>query len=196
MATLLLVCAVVQVWGHVPSDGTAAGEGPHLNALVVETRSGRVKGFEQEGSLAFLGIPYAKVERFQPPKAVDRWDTLLVCDHWGPQAMQMVGGRQLSEAEMSEKNCCVLNVWTTDCQARKPVMVWLHGGGFDSGTSAWNPGMALAKKDVVVVSVNHRLNILGFFNELQRPAYQQPMTIEQARQQLHATFGDDTDEYI
>ena len=164
MATLLLVCAVVQVWGHVPSDGTAAGEGPHFNALVVETRSGRVKGLEQEGSLAFLGIPYAKVERFQPPKAVDRRDTLLVCDHWGPQAMQMVGGRQLSEAEMSEKNCCVLNVWTTDCKASKPVMVWLHGGGFDSGTSAWNPGMALAKKDVVVVSVNHRLNILGFLD--------------------------------
>ena len=43
-------------------------------------------------------------------------------------------------------------------------MLWLHGGGFDSGTSAWNPGMCLAQKDVVVVSVNHRLNILGFLD--------------------------------
>ena len=132
--------------------------------LVVETPSGKVKGCEQEGSLAFLGIPYAKVERFQPPMAVDHWDTLMICDHWGPQAMQMVHGRKLSEREMSEKHSCVLNVWTTDLKARKPVMVWLHGGGFDSGTSAWNPGMALARKDVVVVSVNHRLNILGFLD--------------------------------
>ena len=65
---------------------------------------------------------------------------------------------------MSEKNSCVLNVWTTDLKAKKPVMLWLHGGGFDSGTSAWNPGMKLAQKDVVVVSVNHRLNILGFLD--------------------------------
>ena len=114
--------------------------------------------------MAFLGIPYAKVQRFMPPLPVDPWDTVRVCNHWGPQAMQMVRGRQLSEAEMSEKNSCVLNVWTTERNARKPVMVWLHGGGFDSGTSAWNPGMALARKDVVVVSVNHRLNILGFLD--------------------------------
>ena len=43
-------------------------------------------------------------------------------------------------------------------------MFWLHGGGFDSGTSEWDPGMCLAKKDVVVVSINHRLNILGFLD--------------------------------
>ncbi|MCR5043759.1 MAG: carboxylesterase family protein, partial [Bacteroidaceae bacterium] len=65
-----------------------------------------------------------------------------------------------------------LNVWTTSVNSQlstvnsqpRPVMVWLHGGGFDSGTSAWNPGMCLAQKDVVVVSVNHRLNILGFLD--------------------------------
>ena len=43
-------------------------------------------------------------------------------------------------------------------------MLWIHGGGFDSGSSTWDPGMALAKKDVVVVSLNHRLNILGFLD--------------------------------
>jgi len=140
--------------------------------MVVKTESGLVKGFNQEGSMAFLGIPYAKVERFMPPKPADKWDTIMVCDHWGPQAMQNTWGRKLSEAEMSEQ-CCVLNVWTTpqtpnspsnQMTSLKPVMFWLHGGGFDSGTSAWNPGMQLAKKDVVVVSVNHRLNILGFLD--------------------------------
>ena len=132
--------------------------------MVVATESGLVKGFDHEGTMGFLGIPYVKVERFMPPMPVDKWDTVRICDHWGPQVMQNTYGRKLSEAEMSEKNSCVLNVWTTDTKAKKPVMLWLHGGGFDSGTSAWNPGMCLAKKDVVVVSINHRLNILGFLD--------------------------------
>ena len=134
------------------------------NGLVVNTRSGLVQGIEQEGTNAFLGIPYAEVERFMPPLSVKPWEGIRRCDHWGPQAMQPTNGRKLSEDQMSEKNSCVLNVWTTDFNAHKPVMVWLHGGGFDSGTSAWNPGMQLARKDVVVVSVNHRLNILGFLD--------------------------------
>ena len=130
--------------------------------MVVSTVSGQVKGIDQEGSMAFLGIPYARVERFMPPLPVKKWKGVRSCDHWGPQAMQQTN-RPMTEAEMSEQ-CCVLNVWTTDTKARKPVMVWFHGGGFDSGTSAWDPGMCLAKKDVVVVGVNHRLNILGFLD--------------------------------
>ena len=130
--------------------------------MVVSTQSGLVKGIDQEGTMGFLGIPYAKVERFMPPLPVDKWDTIRVCDHWGPMTMQP-SNRPMSDDEISEQ-CCVLNVWTTDVKAKKPVMFWLHGGGFDSGTSAWDPGMQLAKKDVVVVSINHRLNILGFLD--------------------------------
>ena len=130
--------------------------------MVVSTESGLVKGIDQEGSMAFLGIPYAQVERFMAPKPVKKWKGVKVCDHWGPQAMQQTN-RPMTEAEMSEQ-CCVLNVWSTNLKASKPVMVWFHGGGFDSGTSAWDPGMCLARKDVVVVGVNHRLNILGFLD--------------------------------
>jgi para-nitrobenzyl esterase len=130
---------------------------------IVRIKSGLIKGIYQEGSIAFLGIPYAKVERFMPPLPVDSWDDVKICDHWGPQVMQNTE-REMSEDEMSEKNSCVLNVWTTELKNKKPVMLWIHGGGFDSGTSAWDPGMALAKKDVVVVSLNHRLNILGFLD--------------------------------
>ena len=147
--------------------------------LVVKTRSGLVKGIIQEESMAFLGIPYAKVERFMPPQPVKKWKGIRVCDHWGPMTMQQTN-RPMTEEQMSE-NCCVLNVWTTSLPNRskdkgqrskvedqstklKPVMFWLHGGGFDSGTSEWDPGMCLAKKDVVVVSINHRLNILGFLD--------------------------------
>lgn len=130
---------------------------------IVRIETGFVQGCDQEGTQAFLGIPYARVERFMPPLPVEHWDTVMICDHYGPQAMQNVGDREMSEAEMSE-NSCVLNVWTTDRKAKRPVMLWLHGGGFDSGTSEWDPGMCLAKEDVVVVSVNHRLNILGFLD--------------------------------
>ena len=132
--------------------------------LVVNTNCGAIRGTVQEGTMAFLGIPYARVERFLPPQPVEPWDTVRPCDHFGPQAMQQTGGHELSESEMSEKNSCVLNVWTTDKRGRRPVMVWLHGGGFDSGSSAWDSGQNLAKKDVVVVGVNHRLNILGFLD--------------------------------
>ncbi|MBR4364593.1 MAG: carboxylesterase/lipase family protein [Prevotella sp.] len=143
--------------------------------MVVKTRSGLVKGIDQEGTMAFLGIPYATVERFMPPQPVKKWKGVRVCDHWGPMTMQQQN-RPMTEEQMSE-NCCVLNVWTTELpksslQSKaakpsvklKPVMFWLHGGGFDSGTSEWDPGMCLAKKDVVVVSINHRLNILGFLD--------------------------------
>ena len=163
-------------WYLVPFDGEATpsealakqvrdivGPKPCL-APVVSTTSGKISGIMQEGSMAYLGIPYAKVERCMPPLPVEKWEGVRACDHWGPQAMQQTWGRQLSEDEMSEKNCCVLNVWSQSITGRRPVMVWLHGGGFDSGTSAWNPGMCLAQKDVVVVSVNHRLNILGFLD--------------------------------
>ena len=138
--------------------------GQTRDGLTVKISSGLIEGFEQEGTQAFLGIPYAEVERFMPPLPVKPWQGVRRCDHWGPQVMQWTNGRKLSEEEMSEKNSCVLNVWTTDRNAHKPVMLWIHGGGFDSGTSAWNPGMCLAKKDVVVVSLNHRLNILGFLD--------------------------------
>jgi len=132
--------------------------------LVVRTKSGLVKGIEEDGTMAFMGIPYAKVERFMPPLPVDKWDTVMVCDHFGPQVMQGNGRREMPESVMSEKNSCVLNVWTTDTKASKPVMLWIHGGGFDSGSAAGNPGYGLAKQDVVVVSLNHRLNILGFLD--------------------------------
>ena len=132
--------------------------------FIVRTKDGKVKGIEEDGTMAFLGIPYAKVERFMPPLPVDKWDTVMVCDHFGPQVMQGNGRREMPESVMSEKNSCVLNVWTTDTKASKPVMLWIHGGGFDSGSAAGNPGMGLAKQDVVVVSLNHRLNILGFLD--------------------------------
>ena len=103
------------------------------NKEIIRTTSGLVSGIMQEGTMAWLGIPYAKVERFMPPQPVKKWKGVRKCDKWGPMTMQQQN-RPMTEEQMSE-NCCVLNVWTTDVKAKKPVMFWLHGGGFDSGTS-------------------------------------------------------------
>ena len=110
----LLIAAMAAVSACAPSD-----------PMVVRTKSGLVKGIEEDGTLAFLGIPYAKVERFMPPLPVDKWDTVMVCDHFGPMVMQGNGRREMPENVMSEKNSCVLNVWTTDTKAHKPVMLWI-----------------------------------------------------------------------
>ena len=159
-----LLTALLLVTGFALQGMAQSQETP-----VVSTTNGRVQGIMQEGTMAFLGMPYARVERFMPPLPVAKWKGVRKCDHWGPMTMQQTN-REMSQDEMSE-NCCVLNVWTTGIPAAKskgdglkPVMFWLHGGGFDSGTSEWDPGMCLARKDVVVVSINHRLNILGFLD--------------------------------
>ena len=61
--------------------------GQQADDMVVQTASGKVRGFNQDGSMAFLGIPYAKVERFMPPLPVDSWDGVRDCNKWGPQVM-------------------------------------------------------------------------------------------------------------
>ena len=84
--------------------------------VVVSTTSGQVSGIIQEGTMAWLGIPYAKVERFLPPQPVKKWKGIRKCDHWGPMTMQPTN-REMTDDEMSEQ-CCVLNVWTTDTKGR------------------------------------------------------------------------------
>ena len=132
--------------------------------MVVKTTKGYVKGVEEEGTIAFKGIPYARIERFMPPQETERWDTVMVCDKYGPYAMQAGMGGPGMRMNMSEENTCTLNVWTKDTKANMPVMLWIHGGGYATGHSSWNPGYGLAQKDVVFVSLNHRLNILGYMD--------------------------------
>ena len=129
--------------------------------MVVKTTKGKVHGVEEDGTIAFKGIPYAKIERFMPPQETAAWDTVMVCDKYGPYAMQAGG---FPGTVMSEENTCTLNVWTKDTKAKMPVMLWIHGGGYATGHSSWNPGYGLAQKDVVFVSLNHRLNILGYMD--------------------------------
>lgn len=134
---------------------------------VVKTTSGYVSGTIEDSIFAFKGIPYAKAERFMPPQDPDAWEGTLECTRFGPVAKQRVAW--IPDSTQDEKKLFSVNVWTQGINdgKKRPVMLWLHGGGFNVGSSndPMTYGKALAKKgDVVMVSVNHRLNILGFLD--------------------------------
>lgn len=136
-------------------------------SLVVKTASGDIVGSFDNSVYAFKGIPYAKADRFMPPQDPDAWSETLECKEFGPVAKQIVPW--YPDSVQNEKELFSLNVWTPSITENKKrsVMLWLHGGGFHIGASndPMTYGEAIAKKgDMVFVSVNHRLNILGFLD--------------------------------
>ncbi len=136
---------------------------------IVPTASGSVRGTTIDGVHVFKGIPYgastAGSNRFMPPKPPAPWTGTRDVLAWGPSAPQTAPDEKPAEGAEGE-DCLVLNVFTPAlATGKRPVMVWLHGGGFSSG-SASRPileGGRLAQLgDVVVVTLNHRLNVFGF----------------------------------
>ncbi|MBS0479633.1 MAG: carboxylesterase/lipase family protein [Proteobacteria bacterium] len=129
--------------------------------LIVTCRAGRFTGERQAGVAAFRGIRYGRAERFRAPAAVPASRETIRAIEPGPACPQR--GKRKPQNE----DCLTLNIWTSDpdARARRPVMVWVHGGGYAYG-SANDPitdGRLLAAAgDVVVVTVNHRLNALGY----------------------------------
>lgn len=139
-------------------------EAPHLS---VKTKHGKVSGVHEDDVFIFKGIPYARAERFLPPQDPESWEGVRECTSYGPVAKQIVAW--IDDSLMNEKELFSVNVWTKGLNdgKKRPVMFWLHGGGFHVGSSSdpMTDGKALAQKgDVVMVSVNHRLNILGFLD--------------------------------
>jgi para-nitrobenzyl esterase len=141
---------------------------------VVDVRGGKLRGLREGSTYAFLGIRYAEAERFGAPRPVQPWQGVKAAQVWGEicphPAQTTVSGDELVFPHrywIENEHCQYLNVWTQDLSpaVRKPVMVWMHGGGFTNGASmeayAYD-GRSLSEfGDVVVVSMNHRLNILG-----------------------------------
>ena len=141
----------------------------------VPTANGTVRGAPRnvQGVLAFLGLPHAAPPigelRWQAPRPPTSWDGVRDATRVGNRCWYNVpetglGGR-VSEVPQSE-DCLYLNVWTaaTASSERRPVMVWIHGGGFQFGTGRdpRTDGALLASKGVVVVSLNYRLGVFGF----------------------------------
>ena len=135
---------------------------------VVKTTAGLVQGAEQNGVLRYLGVPYAQAaERFVPAGEVEPWEGVRLMDSYGNISPQgaLFGMGMGQEMPGTDNNCQNLNLWTPGADNEKrPVMVWLHGGGFStgSGNEEGYDGANLSRSgDVVVVAVNHRLNLFG-----------------------------------
>ena len=138
--------------------------------MIANTPRGKVQGIDKAGVLQFRGIRFATAERFRPPVAVEGWDGVLEATGFGPIAPQnpspletMLGAGEMASGE----DCLSLNVYTSSLDGARPVMVWIHGGGFTAGAGStpWYAGNNLASKgDVVVVTINYRLGAFGFMH--------------------------------
>ena len=156
-----------------------AGDG---NAIV-ETAAGKVRGFTRNGIQTFKGIPYAATAegsgRFAAPAKPKPWSGIRSCMYYGPTCPQAPRNGWLKDENaflfqwddgQPGEDCLRMNVWTPGLNdgRKRPVMVWLHGGGWAAGSGQEQPaynGENLSRRgDVVVVSLNHRLNILGYLN--------------------------------
>src|ERR1019366_9511932 len=117
----------------------------------------------------YKGLPFAAPPtgnlRWHAPTPVAKWEGVRKADAFGPMCMQ-APGRGANPPKMSE-DCLYLNVWTAakSPSEKRPVIVWIHPGGYTSGSGAspGTDGEALAKKGAVVVTINYRLGVLGFF---------------------------------
>jgi para-nitrobenzyl esterase len=140
---------------------------------IVGTADGKVRGYVFRGINVYKGIPYGaptgEANRFLPPRPPEPWTGVRGCVDYGETAPQApgglsIGGPPTKRTEIGE-DCLVLNVWTPAPDgARRPVLVWLHGGGFEagSGSNMLYDGTNLARRgDVVAVTINHRLNVFG-----------------------------------
>jgi para-nitrobenzyl esterase len=153
-----IVCVILFAIAAVAADPTVAVTGGQIRGSLLE-----------KGGAVFKGIPYA-----QPPEGELRWRETQPVKAWsgvrdaaafGAPCGQNANGRML---EASREDCLFLNVWTPEWPStiREPVMVWFHGGGNYGGTASTNnfEGEALARHGVVLVSINYRLTIFGFFS--------------------------------
>ncbi len=138
---------------------------------VVHTQEGDVRGIYEGGVAVFRGVPYAAPPvgalRWRPPRRPAAWPGVRECREFGPSCPQ--GTTPVASLPASQnEDCLYLNIWSPRLspRAKRPVMVWIHGGGFVSGSGAL-PGAGgarlAASQDVVVVSINYRLGVFGFF---------------------------------
>ena len=148
---------------------------------VANTAYGKVRGYQLNGVYTFLGVPYGAdtsgKNRFMPPQKPEKWEGIKDTIWWGNTAPQIMENRygnvhasfadHWNYDDVSE-DCLKLNVWTTGIAdgKKRPVLVWLHGGGFTNGNGIEQDGYhgeSLAKKgEIVFVSINHRLGPIGF----------------------------------
>lgn len=138
--------------------------------VIASTLAGKVRGVEVDDVKIFKGIPYgdttAGKNRFMPPAKPVKWTGVRDALVYGHTAPQITNANPIPGTPEQGEDCLVLNVFTPGLGGRnkRPVMVWLHGGGFSTGSGSgviYNGVNLSYKNDVVLVSINHRLNVLG-----------------------------------
>ena len=178
-AAILLLSASSCCDASKKQDNKSSELQTSAQSTLVQTDKGQVAGYIDNGIFIYKGIPYAKAERFMSPQPADSWEGVRSSRAYGPTAPQgKRTGWYSDELAFSfnwndgfpDENCLRVNIWTPGINdgKKRPVMVWLHGGGYSSGSGQELPsydGASLARKgDVVVVTLNHRLNVLGFLD--------------------------------
>jgi para-nitrobenzyl esterase len=198
---------------HFDAEGAKPSALPNFDPPVVQGQAGKLRGFRDGKTTVFLGIPYAVAERFELPTLVKPWDGIKSAQAWGPVCpIPQMSAPGIDEFVfphrywVENEHCQVLNIWTPDPSpaTKRPVMVWLHGGGFTNGSSMESyayDGKNLSEfGDVVVVSVNHRLNIIGTLDlsaygpQYAQSRYTGTVDLVAALQWIHdniASFGGD-----
>ncbi|MCW5515676.1 carboxylesterase/lipase family protein [Muriicola sp. Z0-33] len=146
---------------------------------VTSTANGKVRGYIHNNIYTYKGIPYGQAKRFEAAVPPDSWEGIRSSTTYGPVAPLLTPTTTvMDEPEFvfdhdwgyTNEDCLSINVWTPGISdgKKRPVLFWIHGGGFTAGSSHELPsydGENLSKKgDVVVVSINHRLNVLGFLD--------------------------------
>ncbi len=157
LTSVLATCAAVPAFAQAP---------------VVQAPAGPVAGIQQGTLSVFRGIPYAQPpvgqNRWRPPLPVAPWSEVRVTTEFGPACIQPHGRNVTIYSQdlgATSEDCLSLNVWSPDTAGQAPVIVWIHGGSLVAGSSKepMYDGAALAAKGVVVVSINYRLGMLGYF---------------------------------
>nr|WP_321270714.1 carboxylesterase family protein [uncultured Tolumonas sp.] len=149
------------------TSGSTSAEAQDGGNKIVQIDSGSLQGNVSNGIYTYFGVPYAEAhERFVPAGKVKHWSGVRKATEYGPISLQSsLTGFPVPKGKQ-DNNAQNLNIWTPGIDGKKrAVMVWLHGGGFATGsaqeTPAYNGENLSRKGDVVVVSVNHRLNVMG-----------------------------------
>ena len=148
----------------------AAAACAHAAPAPVITASGALQGVEAAGVVSYKGIPYAAAPvgdlRWRPPGPAPHWQGVRAADRYGNMCMQNVPPNTAWGDIPTSEDCLYLNVWRPAAvSAPLPVMVWIHGGGFNIGASSWpqTEGSSLARRGVMLVELNYRMGKFGFF---------------------------------
>jgi para-nitrobenzyl esterase len=138
--------------------------------LIAHTPSGDLQGTHDGAVSAWLGVPYAQApvgaRRFAAPQPVPPWSGVRAATGYGAACIQKPIGGLKSLGPRLDEDCLTLNIWSPAADgAKRPVMVWIHGGAFLLGSAlAYNGAHLAAQGDIVVVAINYRLGVLGFVN--------------------------------